>query len=206
MQMKMFGRIVFAALVAINAPTTFAAKGGVVYKSGNWEVFRSVDSMNDAVSCTGIYKGDWGIQLTNLALYLSTKGGLELVKLRFDENQAKASRLPYKREKSLNAIIIDPPEYDELVDSNRLRVQYLALGGSAREFDIDLTGIKTALSNINAGCPIPKQPIAEPAPAPAKPVTVAEEKPQPPVCSEQIISRMKAQGIKEKQITAICKP
>lgn len=66
--------------------------------------------------------------------------------------------------------------------------------GIANE-DLDLTGIKDALESIRTGCPIQG----------ASTSTPRADKPPVSSCTDLMVSRMKAQGLNESQIVAICK-
>jgi hypothetical protein len=175
-------------------------------KVGSWSVLRSVDSMTDKVSCTGIYKSNYGIQLTPKALYVKVAGGIQSVTLRFNEEPPLAMRLPQKMEKDVGTVIIDGREFSQAVESSRIRLQALTLVRGLASEDLDTTGIKAAFEHIRAGCPVPEPVVAAPPAAAsisapdAKPA-VAEEK----ACSEQLQARLKAEGVTDKQIKAACR-
>jgi hypothetical protein len=194
----------YVILLALNCSTVYAGLNDaqVAFKSGNWKVLRSLDSMNDTVTCTGIYKENNGVQLTKDSLYVSVKGGLESVTLRFDDKPAQSMRLAEKMEKEVRAIIITGTDFSELSESSRLRIQALTLVRGVVNEDFNLTGIKDALESIRTSCPVQVNSTSENLEKTSSPVS--ESSPQP-VCSDTIISRMKAQGLKEKQIRAICK-
>ena len=205
MRKKTYFLTAFAALIAITGSVAFAGlkDAQVAFKSGNWKVLRSIDSMKDTVDCTGIYKDNYGVQLTNDTLFVSVKGGLQSVTLRFGDKPARSLRLAEKMEKDIRSIIISGTDFSELLESDRLRIQASTLVSGIANEDFDLSGIKDALESIRANCPIQTS-AARTAKTEIPPVPVTE-KPLPPVCTDVLVSRMKAQGLKEKQIVAICK-
>lgn len=205
MKTKTYLITTFATFIAFTAPTAFAGlkDASVAFKSGNWKVLRSIDSMKDTVDCTGIYKDNYGVQLTSDTLFVSVKGGLQSVTLRFGDKPARSLRLAEKMEKEIRSIIISGTDFSELMESDRLRVQASTLVTGIANEDLDLTGIKDALESIRASCPM--QATATPSANPERPSVSVSERPAQPVCTDVVVSRMKAQGLKEKQILAICK-
>lgn len=205
MKKKTYLLTTFAALIALTGSVAFASlkDAQVAFKSGNWKVLRSIDSMKDTVDCTGIYKDNYGVQLTEGTLFVSVKGGLESVTLRFGDKPARSFRLAEKMEKEIRSIIISGTDFSELLESNRLRIQASTLVSGIANEDFDLSGIKDALESIKASCPI--QASSTPTASSEKPSLPISEKPAQPACSDVLVSRMKAQHLKEKQILAICK-
>jgi hypothetical protein len=163
----------------------------VAMTSGNWKVLRHIDSMKDTINCTGIYKENNGIQMTKDKLFVSVKGGIQSVTLRFGDQPARPLRLPGDMEKKIGSIIISGSDFSELVESNRLRVEAATLVRGIANEDLNLTGIKDALESIKGDCPIQAD----------KTIVPKEE----PACSDVLMARMKAQGLKETQILVICK-
>ncbi|HTF94734.1 MAG TPA: hypothetical protein VL995_01255 [Cellvibrio sp.] len=163
----------------------------VAFKSGNWKVLRSTDQMTDKTNCTGIYKEDYGTQLVSDSLFLPARGGVEAVTLRFGDSPAEPLRLASDMEKKVGFVIVTGTEFSKLIASNKLRYQISTLVNGIISAEIDLTGAKEALASINAGCP-----ISEKAEAP--------KKLENSLCSEKLVSNMKAQGLKEAQIHSIC--
>jgi hypothetical protein len=196
---KIIARItVIASLVSFAIAPSLAAglrDAQVAMVSGNWKVLRSIDTMKDTTDCTGIYKENYGIQLTKDTLYVSIKGGLEGVTLRFGDKPARRLRLAEAMEKKVGSIIIGGTDFSELIESDRLRVQASTLVRGIEEEDLDLTGIKDAWTSIKNECPIQV----------AKSVGQKPDKPAAPVCSEVLVNRMKVQGLKDSQIAEICK-
>jgi hypothetical protein len=137
-------------------------------------------------------------------MYVSVKGGIQLITLRFDDSPAGSSRQPEKMEKDVRAIIIDGADFNKLQESKRLRVQTLTLVSGIVSEDLDLTGLQESLASIKNSCPVQAAPVTPPPPPPPSPMAKADV-PAPPVCSDVLISRMKAQGLKDKQILAVCK-
>ena len=151
--------------------------------------------MKDTVSCTGIYKENYDIQLTPRTLYIRVQGGLQGVMLRFGDQPARPLRLAEEMEKKIRSIIITGSEFNDLADSNRLRYQVSTLVSGIKSDDLDLSGIQEALANIRAGCPLPggSAPAAKPA------------APTGSMCSAMLVERMRGQGIRDDQIEAICR-
>jgi hypothetical protein len=166
-----------------------------VFESGNWTVLRDKDGMTDKIDCTGIYKSNNGIQLTQESLYITVRGGIQSVNLRFGDNPARAMRLPTEVEKKIGVIVIDRSDFSELLGVNRLRVQSLTLVRNMFEADLDLAGLTAAHENIKAGCPEPEKASAPAAPKANEPA--AE-------CSPGAMARMKARGVQDKAIAEIC--
>lgn len=192
--------IMLTAVITIVCQCSFAESienFPVVFQSGNWQVRRSIDPMKDTVNCTGIFKGKNGVQLNTDSLLVSIKGGIQGVTLRFDDKPARSFRQAEKMEKDVSVVIMEGLDFKEAIESNRLRVEALTLVRGVQNEDLDLSGIKAALENINGGCPVQPTITAT--------VGTASEKPLESACTNVLVSRMKAQGIKEKQILAICK-
>lgn len=178
--------------------TSFAIgfeNAAVAFKSGNWKVLRTINSMTDEVNCTGIYKENYNIQLSKDALYVTVGIGIKGVTLRFNDKPALPYRLADEKEKFARTIIISGGEFSELIESDRLRLEALTLMPSIVSEDLDLKGIKDALNSIGNGCPVDSASIA----------TLDPGKTSTSICTELLITRMKEQGLKKKQISAICK-
>lgn len=72
--------IAVGALVGSQPITAQSLKDGQpTLKTGNWTVLQSTDAMTDKVSCTGIYKASYGIQLVQDALYVKIAGGIQSI-------------------------------------------------------------------------------------------------------------------------------
>lgn len=185
----------FIATAPANADLKNSA---IAMKSGNWKVLRSLDAMTDKVQCTGIYKENYSIQLAQDELYVSVSGGIQGVTLRFDEQSPLSMRLATKMEKEIRSVIISGTEFTQLTQSKRLRLQVSTLVSGLHNDDLDLTGLNEALQSISTNCPV--------VPPPEKAIEKVEQKASSPqlTCSEMLITKMKKQGLKEKQIRAIC--
>ena len=194
----MYRIICLAALLVSIAFRTQSVAAGLkdakpVFKSGNWTVLRSTDAMTDKTDCTGIYKENYGIQLVKDSLYVTIRGGIQSVTLRFGENPPKGMRLPGKMEKDVGTVIISGNDFSELTQTIRLRLQVLTLVRGVASEDLDTTGIQAAVENINSGCPVQAE-------APKAQSTATPES----LCSDQLISRMRANGLKDVQIQNVC--
>ena len=131
------------------------------------------------------------------------RGGLESVTLRFGDKPARSMRLAEKAEKDLRSIVISGNDFTELIESDRLRIQAFTLVGGITNEDFDLSTIKDVLDSIRGGCPV--QVSGAPTENLEKPLQTVSDKSIQPTCSDVILSRMKVQGLKEKQIRVICK-
>lgn len=135
-----------------------------------------------------------GIQLIKDMLFVSIKGGIETITLRFSDKPARSLRLPEEMEKKVRSIIISGSDFSELIESDRLRIMASTLINGIVNEDLDLSGIKDALESIRTGCPIQANASSTP----------KSEKQPAATCTDALIFRMKAQGLKESQIFAIC--
>lgn len=162
----------------------------VVFKSGEWSVHRSTDSMTDEISCTGIYKEEYGIQLTDDALYISVRGGLKGITLRFGDQPVDSLRLPRKMEEQIDVIMIENNDFTRLLGSNRLRAQAMTVLGSIRNYDIDLKGISAAVKNIRSGCP--GDPVKK---------TLSRK---PSLCGDKVIKRLRSKNVDAAIIKYAC--
>jgi len=166
----------------------------VAFQSGNWKILRTLDQMTDKVDCTGIYKDDYGTQLTDDSLFLPVKGGIQGVTLRFGELPAEPLRLASDMEKKVGFVVITGSDFSKLLANGKLRFQISTLVNGINSGELDLTGVNEALASIKSGCPITAQ-----SPQSQKPT-----KPKVLLCNEILIARMKSQGLKEGQIQSIC--
>lgn len=187
-------------LVAIAASVSSEAQGlkdaKATFKVGNWSVLRSTNTMTDKVSCTGIYKSNFGIQLVEDQLFVKITGGIQSVTLRFGENPAQSLRLPQDMEKKIGSVVIDGSDFRQALETTRLRLQVLTLIRGMATEDLDTTGIQAAVEHIKAGCPAPSDGVVVP-----KPNVPAET-----VCSEILRSRLQSAGVTDAQISVACRP
>jgi hypothetical protein len=124
-----------------------------VFEAGGWSVLRDVNMMTDKTDCTGIYKGNYKIQLSEDSLYISIGGGIESVTLRFGDEPPRSLRLAESLEKKVRAVIITGSDFESAMSSPRLRYQVGTLVSGIQQGEIDLTGARAANENIKAGCP-----------------------------------------------------
>jgi len=146
-----------AFVVAATAPCLAAAaqeiaSAPVIYRSGDWAVHRTQDSMTDANICTAIYRGNADIQLGSHSLVIAIAEGTENVTLRFDNEPARPTRRPKGPEWSVSAIDIEGADFTYLLQSKRLRYRVFTSTAYVVEGDIDLTGVNDVYNNIRAGC------------------------------------------------------
>ncbi len=178
---------------AAHAVTLNDAK--VAFRAGNWKVLRIIDPMTDKINCAGIYKDDNSIQLSADNLIIGVQGGVGLVTLRYGDEPAKDFRLAQDMERRLRAVIISGTDFQELAGSKRLRYSVLTALDNSVSGDLNLEGFEAALSNIRSGCPIQEVDSAQ-----QKSDSVGAS-----ACNEDLVARMRTQGIKEDQIQAICR-
>jgi hypothetical protein len=190
--------LLFLALVflasAVPATSGSLADAPVVFRSGNWSVVRTTDPMTDAVSCTGIYKDDYAIQLSPSDLYIRVQGGIEGITLRFDDEAPRRLRLATEMEKKTDAVDISGADFTQLSSTRRLRVEVVTLVRGGQFSDIDLSGIREAQETIRLGCP------ASGAVQPGKQVNTSLG-----LCPGKVTERLKARGFTEESIREICK-
>ncbi|MFD1839115.1 hypothetical protein [Paracidovorax cattleyae] len=132
-----------------------------VFSSGSWSVLRGTDSMTDKATCTGVYKKDYSKQLSADTLYISIRGGISSVTMRFDDEPPRGLRLATETEKGIDAITVNEAEFDKLLQSSRLRMRVSTLVSGIQDFDIDLRGLNDAVENIRSGCPEKSQPAGK---------------------------------------------
>lgn len=168
---------------------------------GEWHVLQSVDKMTDAVECTGIYKNDYNIQLTEKAIYLRVSGGIESIKLRFGNDPANETRLPGEIEKKSRVVLLEDQEFRNAIYSDRLRIQVLTVISGVKEYDINSSGLVDALKHIENGCP-----LLPDANKKQTSTLLQSAKPSKSDCSEQVEQRMREQKISAAKIKLICEP
>jgi hypothetical protein len=151
---------VMLCALALSAASAAPLEGSpVVLRSGDWAVHRTQDSMTDANICTAIYRDNYAVQLGSHTLTISVADGLKNVTLRFDEDKARAARLPKRSERAVSAIDIEGADFQQLLRSKRLRYRALTANDAIVEGDIDLNGAMDAYKNIQSGCvgdPLPE--------------------------------------------------
>jgi hypothetical protein len=198
---KVIKRFVKSGLLisALVAPTVYAALADapVVFKENDWRVVRSVDMMTDKVSCTGLLGEGFETQLTEDTLYIKIKGGVDSVTLRFGDKEARPMRLASQTEKNVRSVTLTGAEFQELIQSERLRVEVLTMLQQLVAKDINTKGVRQVVENIRAGCPVP---------APKEVAATADaRKSIEPVCSKLVVDRMRLAKLKDSQIALICK-
>ena len=132
-----------------------------VFRSGPWFVVRSVREGGNVVACTGFYRANRGVQLSKDSLVIKTRQQIRTVALGFDGKPMTAPRPLSEAEKQLGALAIAGDEFAQLALSCKLRLEFVTDQGPQKH-DLELRGLKGALENINAGCPVPEQPLQRP--------------------------------------------
>lgn len=184
---------VFLFLIAFVPSLAFAGLDSdpVVFKSGGWSIHRSIDTMTDETTCTGVYKNDYSIQLNANALYIQVRGGVKGYRLRFGEQPSEELQLPKEMEEQMGVIMIQDDDFTKLLASNRLRVQVMTVLDSIRNYDIDLAGITDATKNIRAGCP-------------GKQLGKNLPTKTPSLCGDKVIQRLRAKKVSNEIIDYAC--
>lgn len=199
--MKTQPLITLLAAVALTLASSSASadlkNATVALKSGNGKVLRDKDTMTDKTDCTGIYRDDYGVQLTAKSLYIRVSGGLESVTLRFGDEPAHPLRLVTEEEEEIGVVILTGTEFEQLQTVSRLRYKALTLVSGVKTGELDLTGFSPALENIRAGCPVQVSATATAAPEVSEPLIGI-------LCNVALINRMRQQGLKDNKIAAIC--
>ena len=170
----------------------------VVFRSADWSVLRVKNAMTDKVSCTGIYKKNYAVQLSETDLFVSYRGGLQSIKLRFDEDPPQHLRLASEVEKKLGSADIEGEDFERLRSSKRLRIEVLSLIRGLQYTDLDLTGFADAYANIKIGCPE----AAGSAP-PSHPLRTSSKI---GICPAKVVERLKARGLGDDALQEVCKP
>jgi hypothetical protein len=161
-----------------------------VFKSGGWTVLRGKDPMTDKTSCTGVLSGDYGIQLSEEALYIRIRGGVRSITLRFDDQQPERLRLATDFERK-GTIVLKGNELTKAMGSTRIRTQVMTILDRLDQKDLDITGIREAHENIRNGCP-------------GNAISSSPASSEPSLCSNLVIGRMKNLGISDADIKSIC--
>ncbi len=195
-----------AVLASLAGSAAFAASTPpeVAFKSDNWTVVRSSGLFSKGVECTGTYKDDKGIQLSVDGLSVHLNGELKSITVRFDDKPARPVRYASRMEQNLRSVQISGGDFSELLASSRLRVQSTTASSGIVSEDVNLAGIKDAYASIKNGCAMPAAAVAAPAAA-APAMAPSAKQPNAPTCSDEQITRMEEQGLKTKQIVAICR-
>lgn len=134
-----------------------------VFRSGPWFVVRSVREGGNVVACTGFYRANRGVQLSKDSLVIKTRQEIRTVSLGFDGKPLGAPRPLSAAEKQLGAVALTGEDFAQLGRSSKLRLAIVTDQGS-QVHELELRGLKGALDNINAGCPVPDKPLQRPMP------------------------------------------
>ena len=133
------------------------SKAQIISKTGDWRVTKVIDSMTDKASCTGLYKNNFDIQLSENKLYIDmrSKGSVDGFSFRIDDDQP-ITQLPTEIEKNIGIVRIggetneDKAAFSRLLQGNRLRVRVLTLLGSDENYDISLNGFNESYAVITS--------------------------------------------------------
>lgn len=120
----------------------------VVWQNDTWEVRKSIDSMTDKVSCTGLMKENYFLQLSRKALYIGLESTPQLVTMRYDSNPAEDARLPREVEEQIEAVVLSGQDFDKVKSSSRIRSRVATYRG-IQDFDIDVSDANEVIEQIN---------------------------------------------------------
>ena len=104
--------------------------------------------MTDKVTCTGIWRDEYRVQLNAEAFYINRKGqgGVDAYHVRIDDAPAKEMVLATRTERDISAIMLK--NIAELVRAKRLRVSGISILQSAIELYLDIADIAEAHAAI----------------------------------------------------------
>lgn len=138
-------------------PANAASNQTTVLTLANWQVVRTENTMDDEAKCTGYYRKKGELQVGKNGLYVPVTGGLRSIQWRFGDNTAYPLRLPLELEDRMNIAFITDEEFLDVVEKVRVRGEFMTREKGIVQVDYDITGIKTVLATIKAGCPIPEK-------------------------------------------------
>lgn len=69
-KVSLFCALIVTATLHLSAAAQGLKDAKVAFTLGNWKVLRSTDAMKDTTDCTGIYRDNYGIQLTSNRLFI----------------------------------------------------------------------------------------------------------------------------------------
>jgi hypothetical protein len=135
-------------LIFLIADAVNAGSGNEIIKTGNWTIYKSIDSVTNDVKCVGLYKERTDVQLTDSSLYINFRGrgGVKKYKVRYDNEKMGGLQFPSKRDKRADAIELK----GKVFLSMRLRLQVITLFGDTVNEDLDLSGIWDALNILES--------------------------------------------------------
>lgn len=168
------------------------------FRAGNWYVVHSTHKTTGDVACTGFYMGRPGVQLSKDSLIIKVPGELKSIGLRFGDQPARPARAPEKSEQQIGAVVLGGADFEQLQSSKTLGLEVVTSTTRASH-TLELEGLRAALKNINAGCPLtPATKRAELAAQKTREKALAER------CSPQAIARMQERGMHELRIKSLC--
>lgn len=198
MNMKVLLTLFTTLLFTLTAQSANASmkNAKVALISGSWKVLHDKDIMTDKTTCTGIYKDNYGVQLSDDILFIKVPGGIQSVTLRFGDEPAEPLRLPTKMEKEIGVIMIEGHEFKKLKSVSKLRYQSATLVKGVESGELDLTGFAEALKSIENKCPLDA----------SSSVTPSKENKAGvgSLCNSTLVNRMQEAGVKQSEIEAIC--
>ena len=161
----------------------------IIFHSGQWDVHRTRDAMTDATVCTGVYRDQYSVQLSENMLVIALSDGVKEVQLRFDDADALPPRKGSPSEFKNGRIEITGSDFTQVLDSKRLRYEAQTVTNGTMSGDINLDGVFQVHGNVAAGCS-------------GNPIAVA--KAATDGCTTAMRDRMMQKGIAARDIDDIC--
>ena len=137
---------VLPAFLAIQLNAATNSNWRSITTVGAWQIDAEKDAMTDKLSCVAFYENKPAIQLTlnSFDISLRGRGGVGGITIRFDDKPANRLRLPSKIEKQLSIVSFTNSKFQELLQSNRVRVQVLTVLDQIVNEDINLKDLEAA--------------------------------------------------------------
>jgi hypothetical protein len=140
-------------------PIFILASGiNIIANAGTWNIGLSRDQMSDEITCTAFHKK--GANTLQFDYYRFLIGIprfsiAEAISLRFDERPALPLSL-ILRDEARTGVYINRINYEEFLESRRLRFRLVGSSGFSHDGDFELNGQKKALSLMTTKpCPSP---------------------------------------------------
>ncbi len=150
--MRVWLALVGALWSVIAAAADDISLGKEVFKSTNWSVRQTPDTLTGAMSCTGLYQRKYIVTLTEDALFVSLapSGGFRSYTARFDNEPATAERTASPHEGAIQSIALTGGDFAQVLAAKRLQVQVTTSGPRPEALEIDLSDVKAAHAAIAA--------------------------------------------------------
>lgn len=177
-----------AFLMVFDAGAQSLQDSPVTFRSGQWDVHRTRDTMTDATVCTAVPHDNFAVQMTDNMLTIALSDGVKQVRLRFDSADAQPARRATQSEFQNGRIEITGSDFAQVLDAKRLRYEADTVSSGTVSGEINLDGVFQTHGNVAAGCS--GNPIA------ARATTNA--------CTPVMRARMKQKGLTDQDIDEVC--